>query len=145
MKVGSRADYGLRALAYLAERASSGECVQIHTIAKRQAIPEDYLRQLLVHLRTAGMVRSVRGPHGGYLLADDAKNITLARVIEVLEGPPDWMHCRHHEDDDPPCSVYGACSVRATWDKSLRAMQAVLEQTTLADILKESRALGAEA
>src|SRR2546428_8996152 len=95
MKVGSRGDYGLRALVFLASRAADGEPVQIHAIAERQQIPEDYLRQLLVHLRLAGLVRSVRGPHGGYLLAKDAKEITMGHVLEILEGPADQMHCSH--------------------------------------------------
>ena len=86
MKDGSRGDYGLRALVYLAARAEHGKPVQIHAIAERQQIPEDYLRQLLVQLRAAGLVKSVRGPHGGYLLAKMPLEISMGEVIEVLEG-----------------------------------------------------------
>ena len=91
MKVGSRGDYGLRALVYLASMADGDQPVQIHLIAERQKIPEDYLRQLLVNLRLAGFVRSIRGPRGGYLLAKPAADITMGEVLEVLEGPPEQI------------------------------------------------------
>ena len=135
MKVGSRGDYGLRALVYLAALRHTGEPVQIHAIAQRQEIPEDYLRQLMVNLRLAGLVTSVRGPHGGYQLAKDPQEITMAQVIEVLEGPPEHMHCSHEQDPSVPrCGLLAGCNIRSQWHKATEAMQSVLRNTTLADL-----------
>ena len=137
MKVGSRGDYGLRALVFLASRRDPKEPVQIHAIAERQQIPEDYLRQLLVNLRLAGLVRSVRGPHGGYLLAKAPSQITMGEVIEVLEGPPERMHCSHVAEGKPRCALLAGCNIRAGWTAAVEAMAKVLHGTTLADLVME--------
>ena len=137
MKVGSRGDYGLRALVYLASVAAHGEPVQIHAIAMRQQIPEDYLRQLMVNLRLAGLVRSVRGPHGGYLLAKDPSQITMGEVIEALEGPPETMHCSHLAEGAPRCSLLAGCNIRVRWGLAVQKMEEVLHQTTIAELAAE--------
>lgn len=121
----------------MAGHAASDQCVQIHTIAAKQQIPEDYLRQLLVNLRLAGLVKSVRGPHGGYMLARPPSDITMGEVLDVLEGPPDTMHCRQIEEDGPPCQIHGACNIRGRWNRAVAAMQKVLHETTLADLISE--------
>ena len=139
MKVGSRGDYGMRALVYLASLSDTGSPVQIHAIAQRQQIPEDYLRQLLGNLRAAGLVRSVRGPHGGYLLAKEAADITMAEVLEVLEGPPEDMHCSFYcEQTEEMCSLLGGCRIRLSWRKAIEEMQIVLRQTTLKDLVNST-------
>ncbi len=143
MKVGSRGDYGLRALIFLctesgsangnSENAALARPVQIHTIAKSQAIPEDYLRQLLVILKDAGLVRSVRGPRGGYLLAQPADHISMAQVLEILEGPPNTMKCSYHAGErDELCSVIGGCQMRQAWRQAQDARRQVLSDTTIA-------------
>ncbi len=137
MKVGSRGDYGLRALVFLASRAAQGEPVQIHAIARRQQIPEDYLRQLLVHLRLAGLVRSVRGPHGGYLLAKDPREITMGQVLDILEGPPETMHCSHVLKGAERCSLLAGCNIRTRWNQAVSDLHTVLNETTLADLAAE--------
>ncbi|MEL6339683.1 MAG: Rrf2 family transcriptional regulator [Myxococcota bacterium] len=135
MKVGSRADYGLRAVVYLASLPDKDEPQQISAIAQRQQIPEDYLRQLLTQLRTAGIVRSVRGPHGGYMLARDPTQITMGEVVEVLEGPPERMRCNHLDCGDPRCALLGGCEIRARWGIAVQAMTEVLHRTTLGDLV----------
>ena len=137
MKVGSRGDYGLRALIYLAAQESLEKPVQIASIAERQQIPEDYLRQLLVTLRTAGLVKSVRGPHGGYFLAKVPGDISMLDVIEVLEGPPDHMRCRHAEEGMPPCSLIAGCQMRAQWHQATDALRETLGKTTLAELVRD--------
>lgn len=135
MKVGSRADYGLRALIYLASLDNRDAPQQISVIARRQQIPEDYLRQLLVQLRAAGVVRSVRGPHGGYLLARDPADVSVAAVVEALEGEPERMKCSHLECDAPRCALIAGCELRALWGEAVDAMQEVLRRRSLADLL----------
>ena len=139
MKDGSRGDYGLRALVYLAARAEHGKPVQIHAIAERQQIPEDYLRQLLVQLRAAGLVKSVRGPHGGYLLAKTPLEISMGEVIEVLEGAPEQIHYQNERlGVADRLDIVGADHIRTRFNHALSQMQAILHQTTLADLVAES-------
>ncbi len=139
MKVGSRGDYGLRALVFLAVKAESGP-VQIHSIAESQEIPEDYLRQLLVTLRSAGLVKSVRGPHGGYLLARPPAEISMGEVIDVLEGAPALMRCRHLDEGGPRCKLLAGCEIRAEWRRAAEQMQACLHRTSLAELVAPARA-----
>src|SRR5947209_10778592 len=87
MRLSSKTDYGLRALMDLALH-DSGLPVQSHDIATRQGIPESYLNQLLILLRRAGLIRSIRGPQGGHQLARTPHTITLADVVGALDGPP---------------------------------------------------------
>ena len=80
-----RSDYGAHAVIELARRAGQGP-VQCAEIAACQKIPEAYLDQLLSSLRRVGIVRSVRGPHGGHELARDPRQLTLGDVVTALEG-----------------------------------------------------------
>ncbi len=86
MRFSTRTEYGVRAMLDLAERSGLGP-VQSHDIASRQAIPEPYLNQILTLLRKAGLIESRRGPGGGHLLARPAREVTLAELVEALEGP----------------------------------------------------------
>ncbi len=135
MRVGSRGDYGLRALVFLASAVHKGEPVPIGVIAKRQKIPEDYLRQLLGQLRTAGLVRSVRGPHGGYLLARPPGTISMQEVLTILEGPYEAMRCSHLDDGTPPCTLLAGCKIRQQWRQAAEDMEDTLRQTSIADLL----------
>lgn len=87
VKLSSRSEYGVRALLELAQRRGQGP-IQSREIAERQDIPDAYLNQLLLILRKAGIVQSVRGPAGGHLLARAPEQVTLAEVIGALEGLP---------------------------------------------------------
>ena len=138
MKVGSRGDYGLRAMVYLAAQADPKKPVQIHAIATHQKIPEDYLRQLLINLRTAGLVRSIRGPHGGYILAKDPQTISMGEIIEILEGGMEEMHCSHYAKGDERCGILAGCNIRARWRDAVARMNDVLYSTTIADLVAEA-------
>ena len=85
MKISTKGRYGLRALADLAAY-SQGEPIALAMVAARQKISLNYLEQVFGQLRKAGLVRSIKGPSGGYLLAKPAKDITVKEILEVLEG-----------------------------------------------------------
>ena len=85
MRVSMKTEYGVRALCELA-RSEGGGPVQSAEIARRQRVPGPFLDQVLMTLRRAGLVRSVRGPHGGHLLSRPAAEIRLDEVIGCLEG-----------------------------------------------------------
>ena len=86
MKLTSRSEYALLALIYLA-RQKSDVYISAETIAEGQSIPLKFLEQILVVLKRAKYLRSMKGQHGGYALAKPADNITLAEVIRLLDGP----------------------------------------------------------
>ena len=86
MRISSKGDYGLRALFDLAQHLGEGP-VPSEEIATRQGIPVNYLNQLLIIMRRAGLIESLRGPQGGHLLARPPKAISLLEIFTALEGP----------------------------------------------------------
>jgi Rrf2 family transcriptional regulator, cysteine metabolism repressor len=131
MRITSRGEYGLRALLDLAEHAGK-EPVPSTDIASRQQIPEPYLNHLLISLRKAGLVRSVRGPKGGHKLARPANRITVADAVIALEGTysPVEGEARAPATDEPPA----AAIVRSVWDEVEAAIGEVLASITLEDL-----------
>jgi Rrf2 family protein len=126
-----RSDYGAHAVIELARRFGQGP-VQCAEIAASQKIPEAYLDQLLSGLRRVGIVRSVRGPHGGHELARDPRTLTLGDVVTALEGP-----VVPHEFVHSSSSDLDACAVRNAWLEAAEASQRVLDQTTIQTLLEE--------
>ena len=138
MRLTMRSDYGAHAVIELARRAGQGP-VQCAEIAASQKIPEAYLDQLLSSLRRAGIVRSVRGPHGGHELARDPRQLTLGDVVTALEGPvvpQEFVHGLETEQSD----WQAACAVRDAWLAAAEASQRVLDSTTI-QALVERQAL----
>lgn len=136
MRLSSKTDYGLRALIDLALHAS-GLPVQSHDIATRQGIPESYLNQLLILLRRAGLIRSLRGPQGGHQLARPPRTISIADIITALDGPS------ASEGSTPPGEARGNDAatdfvVRAAWVQVNAAIHDALGRITL-DMLVEQR------
>jgi Rrf2 family protein len=134
----AKVEYALRAVLELAARETE-DAVQGREIAARQAIPEPFLDQLLSTLRRAGMVRSIRGPAGGYVLSRRPHQITVGDVVRACNG----QECLHSV---PPESAAGRAlpSVRVIRDVRERVEQAVaqiLEETTIRDLIDESRRL----
>src|ERR1051326_6624288 len=112
-----RSDYGAHAVIELARRYGQGP-VQCAEIAASQKIPEAYLDQLLSGLRRVGIVRSIRGPHGGHELARDPRTLTLGDVVTALEGPVVPHEFVHSPTTDPP-----GCAVRNAWLEATEASQ----------------------
>ncbi|MBX5491116.1 MAG: Rrf2 family transcriptional regulator [Chloroflexi bacterium] len=135
MKISMRSDYGARALLYLAERYGEGP-VQSAEIASRQAIPEAYLEQLLTVFRRAGLIRSVRGPAGGHLLARHPRDIRLREIVAVMEGPTPRLSCCNEYG----CQVLPNCVLAEVWHELERATREVLDSVTLQDLLDRQEA-----
>ena len=134
MKISSKGDYGLRALVDLAQNFDAGEPIQVKDIARRQRIPEEYLGQLMVGLRRAGLVHSVRGAGGGYLLARPPGEITVAQVLETLEGPLALVDGL--TDRSPPEGARRAPggAIRELWWEATQAALNVLRRATVEDL-----------
>jgi Rrf2 family protein len=132
-----RSDYGAHAVIELARRFGQGP-VQCAEIASSQKIPEAYLDQLLSSLRRVGIVRSVRGPHGGHELARDPHQVTLGDIVTALEGPVvphEFVHAP--SSDVGGADWWAACAVRNAWLAAAEASQEVLDRTTIQDLLEQ--------
>jgi Rrf2 family protein len=133
MKISTKGRYGLRALIDLSINGRSGLPVLLSDIAKRQGISDKYLEQIASQLHRAGLVKTVRGRKGGYLLNRPESEIKLSEVIEVLEGPICVVDC---VDEPDTCSRSTLCSTRDIWTLLSNKIEETLSSFTLADLAK---------
>lgn len=138
MKISTKGEYGIRALLELAQRYGEGY-IQSSEIATRREIPENYLYQLLITLRKAGLIRSRRGPQGGHMLSRPPERITLAEAVAALEGPLEPVTCIQREINDD-CLFSETCALREVWRKVTAATQRILAETTFADLARQEQA-----
>jgi Rrf2 family protein len=134
MHISSKGNYGLRAILELAMRYGQGH-VQTAEIADRQQIPESYLVQLLNQMRKAGLIRSVRGPRGGHSLVQNPDEVTVGRVLDVLEGPIDLVG----EDAERGKGSQSAGLLREVWDDVKAAIDDVVQSVTLGDLCRKQQ------
>lgn len=137
MKVSTRGDYASRALLSLALHGSAGP-TSVRDIAERTGLPQPYLEQILLALKGAGLVRSKRGVGGGYVLARDPEEITLAQIVAAVDGP-----IRAGDFGEPhtggACDHEGQCVLLAIWGDLSHRMQGLLDAYTLADLSDMTR------
>ena len=134
MKLSTRSRYGLRAVLELAI-AYGEKPMQIKVIAEREDISNKYLEQLMSTLKSYGLVRSIRGPKGGYLLAKAPVEIKLIDVFTALEGPMLAVDCVEHPEFCVRCTD---CVTRGVWTELQAAMTNVLESQTLQDLVDKA-------
>ena len=127
MKVSTRGDYAARALLSLALH-SSDRPTSVKEIAERTSLPQPYLEQILLSVKGAGLVRSKRGVGGGYVLAHAPEEITLAAIVDAVEGPQLPMA-------DHPDHCEGHCVLQEVWVDVDEESRRVLEHVTLADLV----------
>jgi Rrf2 family cysteine metabolism transcriptional repressor len=134
MKLSTRSRYGLRAILELAIEYGN-KPMQIKTIAEREDISNKYLEQLMSILKSSGLVRSIRGPKGGYLLAKAPADIKLSDVFVALEGPMLTVECVDHPEFCVRCTD---CVTRQVWTDIQTAMMGVLEAQTMQDLVDKT-------
>lgn len=130
MHVTAKADYAVRAVIELA--GSSQEAPRkVDDVAKAQSIPVSFLENILTQLRSAGVVRSQRGPEGGYWLARPADELNLAQVIRAVEGPLVGVRGQRPEEIE-----YGgsAKALQQVWIALRTSLREVLENVTVEDV-----------
>jgi Rrf2 family protein len=132
MRVSKKGEYALRAMIHLAENYKKG-AVRIRDISKKEKIPEKFLEQILLSLRKAGLLQSRRGVGGGYALSKRPGDITLARVIRIIDGPlaplgctSTWAHVS--------CPDEGHCGLHRVMMVVRNAIAGILEGVTFADL-----------
>ena len=135
MKLSTKGKYGLYAMIFLARR--HGEGPQSLKAFGELNLPEAYLEQLLGSLRRAGLVNTVRGTQGGYLLSREPEKITVKEIMEAVEGPLCFADCVA-DGDQQPCVHSGDCPARGVWEYLTGEINALLGRITLSDILNQN-------
>ena len=108
----------------------------IRAIAERQMVPEQYLEQIIGTLRREGLVTSVRGAQGGYMLAREPSEITIGELMLLLEGPVLMADCLGDAD---ACVRSGQCPSRLVWERLTDCINHVLDGITLQDMLNDHK------
>ena len=132
MRLSTAGRYALRAMVDLARHEGEGPILR-QEIADRQEISADYLAQLFVKLRRAGLVNSVMGPGGGYVLAQPASEIRAGDVLRAVEEPLSLTQCLQ-EGQERSCPRAARCVTRVLWQRMGHAMIEVLDSVTLAEL-----------
>ena len=137
MKVSTRGDYASRALLSLALHGATQTPTSVRDIAERTALPQPYLEQILLALKGAGLVRSKRGVGGGYVLAREPEEISLAQIVAAVDGPivaGDFGE--PHENG--ACDHEGQCVLLSVWAEVGEQIRTKLQNLTLADMVARS-------
>ena len=142
MKLSTKGKYGLRAIIDLA-RFSEKEPVSIGCIATSQKLSERYLEQLFALLKKAGLVKSIRGASGGYVLARDASEISVGDVLRALEGNLEPVRCAAFYSEEG-CMASDECVTKYVWQKINDSINKTVNEIKLDELVKESKELNPE-
>lgn len=134
MKLSTKGRYGLRAMLDLAIN-SSGDHVSLYSIAERQGISENYLEQVFSTLRKSGLINSVKGAQGGYVLAVPSSKIKVGTILRALEG--DLSIADEDVEGESPDDILKNCIKLSVWDKLNEGINQVVDSITLEDLVNE--------
>lgn len=134
MQVSRTLDYAVRCLIHMG--GNPGYKFSMKQISKTQHIPQNYLAKVMRRLVNRGILRSKVGPEGGYMLRKSPYELSLREVYEAIEGEIRIVDCM---DDDGPCALYENCGQLPLWDKLKVSMIRILEDTTIGDMVNETR------
>jgi len=135
MKISTKIRYGTRAMLELASHYGEGP-VELREIAEKEDIPLKYLEQVIIPIRTAGYVKSVRGSKGGYILAKPPSEIFLSDLIEILDGPIHLVECINNPT---ACRKTPLCVTRDIWKEVSESIDHILRSITLEDMVRRKR------
>ncbi len=135
MKLSTRTRYGIRAILELAENYGNGP-LQLRIIARDQELSVKYLEQLMAMLKSAGIVRSVRGSKGGYILAKSPSQVRVSDCFQCLEGPVITTEC---VEDESYCERTVDCVARQVWIEVQEAVMGVLQSMTLQNLVDRAK------
>jgi len=140
MKLSTKGQYGVKAMFDLAVHYGN-EPIPLKGIAERQGISEYYLEQLMASLRRDGLVRSIRGSQGGYVLSREPSSITVGEILNTLEGPIEISECISEDREAVECSRAHYCATRLIWVKIKSAINDVVNSITLEDMVNDYKML----
>jgi len=140
MRITTWAEYGVICALHLARRTEKGP-VTGREIAAQERLPADYVEQILLRLRRAGVITSTRGARGGYMLSRPPENISIRAVIHASELETFDLHCLSHPVEEDRCAASHSCSIRPVWVLLQTKIDDVLESVCLADLLHDEPAV----
>ncbi len=144
MKLSTKGRYGVRALFDMAYHSGSLPA-QIKDISRRQDISPRYLEQIFQDLKKAGLLKSRRGPQGGYFLAKKPHEITVRQVILAAEGEVVLVKCaKEPESCDQTCDMANECVTQKIWIEASRRLNDYFESVTLKDLCDQAKEIGLE-
>jgi len=133
MKLSTRSRYGTRMMLDLAQHYDEGP-VQIGAVSKREDISVKYLEQLIIPLKKANFIKSVRGPKGGHMLAKSPEEITVGEIVRILEGGINLSTCIENPE---VCDRTTRCLTRGVWEEATKAMYDKLNSVTLSKMIND--------
>lgn len=133
MKISAKARYGLRILLDIAANGTVERPRPIKEICEAEALSEKFTSRLVIPLREAGMIVSVRGKQGGFRLAKPPNEISLLEIVETLQGPIALVDC---VSDGTACTRSGKCPTRRVWSDINATLRKTFEKITLEGLLK---------
>lgn len=137
MRITTWTEYSLIIAIHLAKRGAAGSGpVAAREIAEQERLPGDYVEQILLRLRRAGLVESVRGARGGYMLAKEPVAITMRDIMTAAEHQTFEINCETHPVDAERCGPGASCSIRPVWQALQQRMDDLLSGITLAALMK---------
>ncbi len=136
--ISKKAKYALKALKVLSERFESKQPMLIADIAEQQQIPKKFLEAILLELRNNGILHSQKGKGGGYQLRMPPEDVTIAKIVRIVDGPIAPMLCvsLHFYGKCDDCADEKTCTIRPIMEKVRDANLAVYEHTTLRDLME---------
>jgi Rrf2 family protein len=143
MKLSTKGRYGLRAVLDLAIYGET-EAVALSGIAERQKISISYLEQLIAKLKKAGIVNSVRGAQGGYLLAKKPEDISVGDILRALEGDLNPVNCTEVVGGNETCSGSDLCVTKYVWKRISDSINNAVDAIKLSELIEESKKVRTE-
>ena len=138
MRLSTKVRYGMRLMLELALHWNKGP-VKLERVAQRQAIPLKYMRQIAYALEAGGLLVSVRGPGGGYILPRPPEDISLIEIVKSVAGSFSLVPCL---DNPRLCERSACCATRELWEEASSALKEIFEKKKLSDLVKRQLALG---
>jgi Rrf2 family protein len=138
LKLSTRSRYGTRLMLDMAQHYHEGGPVQLGDIAKRQNVSVKYLEQIIIPLKKAHYIESVRGPKGGHILTKPPEEITVGEIVALLEDGTVLVECI---ENATVCERTLICPTRLLWKEVSEAMFDKLQAVTLADLVERARAM----
>ena len=135
MKISTRVRYGMRLMIALAARKDNIP-VDLSEIARQENLSMKYLSQIIIPLKSAGLVISRRGSQGGYILGKSPGEITSKEIYEALDGPLTLLNCLN---DPSLCDKTGSCAASILWGRVREAVSLTMSSLTLRDLVEQGR------
>jgi Rrf2 family transcriptional regulator, iron-sulfur cluster assembly transcription factor len=137
MQITRAGEYGVLGLMNLARR-SPGQMVLLDDVSRTERIPKSFLAKIFQDLVKAGLVRSIRGAHGGFALVKDPAQISVLEIIEAIEGKIIFQRCRQLK---PDCEHTEGCALCGLFEQAQDGVKDVLVRTTLVDLIRQQEAI----